>query len=211
MAKKILVLFAHPAIHRSIVNRRLKSIYFEFDNIKFRDLYDIYPEFMIDVDLEQQLLIEHDLIIFHHPMYWYSAPPILKQWQDLVLKNGFAFGPGGSALKGKQLLSVVSTGQDELEYCIEGVHNFTIREILRPFEQTAIFCGMHYLPPFVAFGPMRKINRQRISDNLKNLRKVLIALSNDEFDTHTLSQLEYINADMKIFNAMDQGKVDAFG
>ena len=209
MAKKILVLFAHPAIHRSIVNRRLKRVYFEFDNIKFRDLYDIYPEFMIDVELEQQLLIEHDLIVFHHPIYWYSAPPILKQWQDLVLKNGFAFGPGGDALKGKQLLSVISTGQDEPEYTEDGTHNFTIGQIMRPFEQTALFCGMHYLPPFVAFGPMRKVNRQRISENVKNLRKVLIALSNSEFDTKAISHLKYINTDMQIFNTLDQDITNA--
>ena len=25
-----------------------------------------------------------------------------------------------------------------------------MRELLRPFEQTALLCGMHYLPPFVA-------------------------------------------------------------
>ena len=99
MANRILVLFAHPAIHRSIVNRRLKRVYIEFDNIKLRDLYDIYPEFMIDVDSEQQLLTDHDLIIFHHPIYWYSAPPILKQWQDLVLRNGFAFGPVAMRLR----------------------------------------------------------------------------------------------------------------
>lgn len=209
MANKILVLFAHPAIHRSIVNRRLRRVYIEFDNIKFRDLYDIYPEFMIDAEIEQQLLIEHDLIIFHHPVYWYSAPPILKQWQDLVLRNGFAFGPGGNALKGKRLLSVVSTGQDESEYSDAGQHSFTIRQMLRPFEQTAVFCGMHYLPPFVAFGPMRKLNRQRISGNVKNLRKVLIALSKSDFDVHALDHLQHINEDMQIFNTLEQESLNA--
>ena len=206
-----MVLFAHPAIHRSIVNRRLKRVYLEFDNIKFRDLYDIYPEFMIDVELEQQLLVEHDLIIFHHPIYWYSAPPILKQWQDLVLKNGFAFGPQGHALKDKRLLSVISTGQDETEYSEDGIHHFTIRQILRPFEQTAVFCGMHYLPPFVAFGPMRKVNRQLISENVNNLRKVLIALSNVKFDGNTINQLEFINSDMQVFNTQDQDLSNAHG
>ena len=82
---------------------------------------------------------------------------------------------------------------------------------MRPFEQTAVFCGMQYLPPFVAFGPMRKINRQRISENVKNLRKVLIALSNNEFDTAILDHLEYINSDMQIFNRLDQEVTNAFG
>ena len=211
MANRILVLFAHPAIHRSIVNRRLKRVYIEFDNTTFRDLYDTYPEFMIDVEVEQQLLVEHDVIIFHHPIYWYSAPPILKQWQDLVLRKGFAFGPEGSALKGKRLLSVISTGQDQAEYSQAGVHHFTVRQMMGPFEHMADFCGMHYLPPFVAFGPMRKINRHRINDYVKNLRKVLIALSNEEFDTAALGQLEYINSDMTLFSTPDREATNAFG
>lgn len=211
MPNKILVLFAHPAIHRSIVNRSLKRVYAEFDNITFRDLYDIYPEFMIDAEIEQQLLIEHDLLIFHHPIYWYSAPPILKQWQDLVLRKDFAFGPHGSAVEGKRLLSVISTGQDEVEYSRDGVHHFTIRQMMRPFEHMANFCGMHYLPPFVAFGPMRRVNRHRIGENVNNLRKVLMALSSENFDSDALGQLEYINSDMAHFDTLEQEVTDAFG
>jgi hypothetical protein len=66
--------------------------------VDISDLYEEYPDFYINVKREQQLLIEHDIIVFQHPFYWYSSPAILKQWEDLVLEFGFAYGPGGTKL-----------------------------------------------------------------------------------------------------------------
>ena len=192
-SNQILVLFAHPAIHRSIVNRRFIKIYDEFENITFRDLYDIYPEFMIDIEQEQALLRQHEVIIFHHPMHWYSAPPILKQWQDLVLRNGFAYGEGGDALKGKKMLCVISTGQSKCGFSASGIHQFEMRQFLIPFEQTANFCGMEFLPPFVAHGPLRHVNRQNIFKYAHSLRETLIMISDCTFDFKTIMDQEYIN------------------
>ena len=196
---KILALFAHPAIHKSIVNRRLIRIYSEFKNVTFRDLYDTYPEFMIDVDKEQELLLEHDIIIFQHPIYWYSCPPILKQWMDLVLRNGFAYGDG-KALVGKRLLSTVSTGKDNDDYSVNGAHSHRLRHFLLPFEQTAIFCGMSYLPPFVAFSSGNRYDQIRLGEHLHQYRVILTALSDSQFDWSSISSLDYINSDMQLFN-----------
>ncbi len=196
---KILALFAHPAIHKSMVNRRLIRIYREFKNVTFRDLYDIYPEFMIDVDKEQELLLEHDIVIFQHPIYWYSCPPILKQWMDLVLKNGFAYGDG-NALVGKRLLSTVSTGKDNDDYSIDGVHNHRLRNFLLPFQQTATFCGMNYLPPFVAFSSGNRYDQIRLGEHLQQYRVILTALSDRQFDWSSIASLDYINSDMQLFN-----------
>lgn len=200
MSNKILVLFAHPAIHKSIVNRRIARIYREFKNVTFRDLYDIYPEFMIDVEREQELLLENDIIIFHHPIYWYSCPPILKQWIDLVLKNGFAYGDGGDALNGKRLLSTVSTGKDLEDYDTSGTHNHRLRHFLLPFEQTAIFCGMNYLPPFVAYSSGNRFDQIRVGEHLHQYRVILTALSDSQFDLSSIESLDYINSDMQLFN-----------
>ncbi len=201
---KILVLFAHPAIHKSIVNRRLIRIYREFKNIVFRDLYDIYPDFMIDVDAEQALLLEHDIIIFQHPIYWYSCPPILKQWMDLVLKSGFAYGDSGEALAGKRLLSTISTGKDDTDYATDGVHNHRLRHFLLPFQQTAVFCGMSYLPPFVAFSSGSRFDQIRLGEHLHQYRIILTALSDRQFDWASISSLDYMNSDMQLFNFYQQ-------
>ncbi|MCU7375699.1 NAD(P)H-dependent oxidoreductase [Paucibacter sp. O1-1] len=69
------------------------------------DLYANYPDFLIDVAREQQLCESHDVIIFQHPFYWYSTPAIVKEWLDLVLEHGWAYGKTGTALKDKMVLS----------------------------------------------------------------------------------------------------------
>ena len=95
---KVLILFAHPALEKSRVNKRLIRDVNSINNITFNDLYEEYYDFNIDVEREKKLLVEHDIIIFHHPFFWYSTPAILKQWQDLVLEHGWAYGSKGTAL-----------------------------------------------------------------------------------------------------------------
>ncbi|PZV83050.1 flavodoxin-like protein [Algoriphagus aquaeductus] len=99
--RKILVLFAHPKYEQSDVNHALLEPISHLENIEIRDLYELYPDFNIDIQKEQELLFQHEIIIWHHPIYWYSCPPLLKQWIDLVLEYGWAYGPGGVFLKNK--------------------------------------------------------------------------------------------------------------
>ncbi len=149
---RILVLFAHPAFHKSRVQRALAEAARRVEGVTFHDLYERYPDFLLDVEREQELLRQHDVIVFQHPFYWYSSPAILKEWQDLVLEYGFAFGEAGTALRGKRLLSAVSAGGPQNSYGSESHSLFTMAQLLAPFEQTARFCGMEYLPPFVVHG-----------------------------------------------------------
>ncbi|WP_211903832.1 NAD(P)H-dependent oxidoreductase [Ralstonia syzygii] len=79
-----------------------------------------YPRYDIDVDDEQQRLAEHDAIVFQFPLYWYSTPPILKEWQDLVLEHGFAYGETGAALKGKPWLCAATAGASHGAYAFDG-------------------------------------------------------------------------------------------
>lgn len=150
--KKILVLFAHPKFERSKVNRALVEKIRKREGVTFHDLYERYPDFNIDVFIEKKLLSEHDVIIWHHPLYWYSCPPLLKHWIDLVLEFNWAYGPSGDALKGKQALNVITAGGTRAVYCSEGNNNYSINEFLRPFEQTARLCKMDYFPPFGVMG-----------------------------------------------------------
>jgi len=143
--RKILVLFAHPSLDRSEVNVELLRASRAVDGISIVDLYGEYPTYQIDIDREQQRLLEHDVVIFMFPLHWYSTPAILKEWQDLVLEYGFAYGADGTALKGKTLLCAITAGGPEQAYRAEGFNHFTLRELLRPIEQTAILCGMRFL------------------------------------------------------------------
>jgi len=149
---RVLILFAHPALHTSRINRAMVDALSGLDGVTLHDLYERYPDLHIAVETEQRLLAEHDVIVFQHPVFWYSSPAILKEWQDQVLAWGFAFGDKGTALRGKRMVSAISAGGGVETYQRGGLNHFTIAELLAPFEQTARFCGMNYLSPFIVYG-----------------------------------------------------------
>ena len=149
---KIVVYFAHLAIEQSVINRALCDAVRDLPHVNFRDLHELYPDFFIDVATEQAVLRDTDLIVFQHPIYWYAAPAIFKHFQDNVLLHGFAYGPGGTALQGKDFLLAVSTGAPAEEYGPGGIHHYAFKDLIRPIEQTARFCGMRFLPPLVLHG-----------------------------------------------------------
>jgi glutathione-regulated potassium-efflux system ancillary protein KefG len=144
-----LVILAHPKLEQSRVNQRMYQELKALDNVVVHDLYEMYPEFFIDVKYEQAAMKKASLIVFQHPFYWYSTPALLKEWLDQVLERGWAYGETGTALKGKTLLTATSTGSTDQAYTHGGYNNFTMKEFLRPFEQTANLCGMKYLEPFI--------------------------------------------------------------
>ncbi|RYY89260.1 MAG: NAD(P)H oxidoreductase, partial [Chitinophagaceae bacterium] len=76
----ILLLLAHPLLERSRVHCRLLDAARRVPGVHVQDLYERYPDFDVDVKAEQKLLLRHDIIIWQFPMYWYSIPPLLKQW-----------------------------------------------------------------------------------------------------------------------------------
>jgi glutathione-regulated potassium-efflux system ancillary protein KefG len=149
---RILVLFAHLDAPRSRINRAMLEAIGDLDHVKVHDLLELYPDCYIDVAAERRALVAADLLVLQHPLYWYSAPAIIKHWQDMVLERGFAYGPGGTALHGKSMLQAVSTGGPAGSYRVGGGHGAPLADYLRPFEQMARFTGMHPLPPLVLQG-----------------------------------------------------------
>jgi glutathione-regulated potassium-efflux system ancillary protein KefG len=194
-ARRVLILFAHPALQKSRVNRILIEGVRELDGVTVHDLYEAYPDFDIDVAREQRLLSTHDLIVFHHPFFWYSTPAILKEWQDLVLEHGWAYGSQGNALRGKSMLSVLTTGGREVAYQPDGYNRFTIRELLRPIEQTAYLCGMDYLPPFVVHGTHRMTGPE-MRDHARDYRKTIVALRDGDLDLEGARVHSRLNEDL---------------
>jgi glutathione-regulated potassium-efflux system ancillary protein KefG len=147
---RILINLFHPSVEGSRGNKIMAERVRDLKNVTFRDLYKECPAFQIDVKREQRLLLDHDLIVFQHPFYWYSCPALLKEWEDRVLEQGFAYPPGvGDRLNGKHWLTVLTTGGSVDAYRSGGYNNFTISELLRPFQQTANLCGMKWLSPIV--------------------------------------------------------------
>lgn len=190
---KVLVLYAHPSQHRSEVNQPLFNAAKNIEGVTTVDLYYEYPSYNINIDREQQRLVEHDVIIFQFPLYWYSTPAMLKEWQDLVLEYGFAYGSQGTALKGKRFLCALSAGGKADAYQLEGYNHFTIREILYPIEQMVALTGMKYMAPLALFGARTAKEEGRIEQHVKRWEKLLTALVNDKVDYKLAYEVEKLN------------------
>jgi glutathione-regulated potassium-efflux system ancillary protein KefG len=193
MPSSILILFAHPALEKSRVNRVLIEAVRGLEGVTFHDLYEAYPDLDIEVGHEQDLLVNHDVIVLHHPFFWYSTPAILKEWQDLVLEHGWAYGTGGVALEGKRMLSAVTTGGSEAAYCTGGHNRFTVRQLLAPIEQTARLCRMEYLAPFVVHGSLG-MTPEQAREHAGDYRRLVEALRDGRLDTAAARDLVRINA-----------------
>jgi len=153
--ERIAVLAAHPNWRESRVNLRLRAVAQEVAGVKVNDLYALYPDYDIDVPREQAGAQSAQLIVLLHPIQWYSMPALLKLWLDEVLTYGWAYGPGGTALQGKDLWLVATTGGPESSYHPQSYNRYFFDAFLPPYEQTAALCGMRFLPPLLLHGAHR--------------------------------------------------------
>ena len=181
---KLLILHAHPRISGSVVLRAMLRAVSGLDGVTIVDLYAEYPDLAIDVAREQQRLLAHDVVVLQHPFYWYSSPAIIKEWQDLVLENGWAYGPGGTRLAGRYLMSAISTGGSEAAYHREGRNRFEIEDLLSPFNQTAYLCSMAYLAPFVIHSG-RRLPAPELSAAAEAYRDLIVGLRDGRIDPLT--------------------------
>ena len=152
---KTLVLVFHPDMSSSRVNRFLAARAETLgDDVTVRSMYDLYPDQKVDVAAEQAALEAADRVVLQFPLYWYSTPALLKQWEDDVLLYGWAYGSTGKALVGKELLVAVSTGGPGDAYSHEASYGYTLTELLRPLQATANMVQMTYLEPFTTTGTL---------------------------------------------------------
>jgi glutathione-regulated potassium-efflux system ancillary protein KefG len=189
---KIAILVFHPVLYKSRINRTLLESVEGISGVSCRYMYDLYPDFQIDIKAEQEILLKNDIIVWHHPLYWYSSPSLLKEWLDLVLEHGFAYGKDGRALVGKKVMSAISSGGRRNTYGSEEGIKFSIRQFLAPFEQTVNLCRMQYLPPFVTHGT-HLLTGEHIEKAAKDYARVIEQLRNGDLPEDDLKQKEYIN------------------
>lgn len=151
----IVVIAAHPHLQHSHVTRAMVDAAARAARAEVRDLYARYPDYLIDVEAEQAALAAAKLVVWLHPIHWYSMPPLAKLWLDEVFAFGWAYGPGGTALRGKDLWLVTSTGGTEAAYHPAGHNRYFFDDFLHPYEQSAALTGMRWLPPMVLHGAHR--------------------------------------------------------
>jgi glutathione-regulated potassium-efflux system ancillary protein KefF len=172
----ILVIYAHPYPSYSRAGRALVDAISSMPDLEIRSLYDLYPDFDIDVAAEQRALTAAQLIVWLHPLYWYSTPGLLKHWFDKVLEHGWAYGTDGTALRGKHCLWVPTAGGEEANYAEGQIHQRPFERYIEPIERTARFCGIHWEPPLIVFGS-QSIPDETLSRHAADLRGRLEAFA----------------------------------
>ena len=182
----ICVIHAHPYPGHSRANRALHDALRGLPGLDLRPLYELYPDFDIDVAEEQRALQQAGLVVWMHPVYWYSVPALLKHWFDKVLAYGWAYGKGGTALHGKHCLWVPSTGGDEHAYTPAGIHAHPFTSFTPAIEQIAHFCGMRWEPPHVLHGA-DAIDEARLSAHAAALQVRLLAWRTAEADADAVT------------------------
>ncbi|UDQ98702.1 NAD(P)H-dependent oxidoreductase [Lentisphaerota bacterium WC36G] len=151
--KKVLIISGHPKLKESNANRIILEEIVNVDsNIEIRKLDELYSnDYIINIDEEQAALLAADIIVFQFPFYWYSVPAILKKYIDDVLCYGFAYGPEGDKLNGKEFLLSFTIGGPKDAYNPRGYNHFSIGKLLYPLEQASNLCGMSYNEPLFSY------------------------------------------------------------
>jgi putative NADPH-quinone reductase len=164
---KTIVNLFHPDYQDSRVNRALVNAV--SDEFEVRNIYELYPDFKIDVEKEKQAMLAADRIVIEFPMHWYSAPALLQQWEDVMITPDWAFGPEGQ-LQGKDLLLAVTLGANN--YGRDQFVKYTPNELLRPFQAVSRVMGTNYLKPFEIVGA-RTISDEDLAKAAKDYRAYL--------------------------------------
>ena len=170
----IVVILAHPYPMRSRACAALVAAIRDMPALEVRSLYDLYPDFDVDRAAEQAALERARLVVWLHPTFWYTAPALLKLWFEDVLVRGFAYGPDGSKLAGKDLLWATTTGGDDAAYSAHGRHRRPFEDFAPVVEQTARYCGLNWLPPFVVHGA-HEVDAEALAASGRELRARLEA------------------------------------
>lgn len=171
----ITLVYAHPYPRRSRANRTLLEAIVDLPGLELRSLYELYPDFAIDIEAEQAALLRARIVVWMGPLYWYSPPALLKLWFEKVLAYGWAYGEGAHALAGKQCRWIVTTGGDDSAFSAAGSHGRAFEQFVPPMEQTARFCRMHWQEPFVVHGS-RRLSLPALQEQARSLRLQLLDL-----------------------------------
>jgi putative NADPH-quinone reductase len=182
--RKTLVVLSHPDFEHSIANKTIvehikKAL--PDPQVEVRHLESLYPDFKINVEEEQAALLNADLLIFQHPLYWYSTPAILKKYLDDVMTWGFAYGTAGDKLKGKHFLQSITLGGSKESFTPLGYNRFSIEDILKPIQQSVYHIQMVYDPPLYSFrnayvpetfNPMSEVKENAIDHAKRLIEKI---------------------------------------
>ena len=153
---KTLVVVSHPYPEQSHAVSALQQTAEATPDVTVRNLESLYGNDLdaLDVAAEQQAHEAAERIVYLFPIHWFNLTPMLKAYLNTVWTYGWAFGPGGTALSGKQMQVVVTAGASRHTYSAEGLIRSSMDEVLTPMKACAYYVGMEYAPPLAFYEAM---------------------------------------------------------
>ena len=170
------LLLAHPDFGASRANRALLDGLAGLPDLAAAELYALYPDGRIDFAVERERLLRADRLVLQFPLYWYSTPSLLKQWEDTVLTPIFYTEPDVAALTaGLPVFAATTTGGPPASYEPPGPAMMTIDELFAPLRATARKCGWLWQKPF-AVHDVRNLDDAALAQAGERYRSLLLAL-----------------------------------
>jgi glutathione-regulated potassium-efflux system ancillary protein KefG len=185
---KTLILFAHPRLEKSRTNRALLE---RIPNHPDLFLMTFTKHILISMlMLKRKRFVDQNTMLSsgQHPFFWYSCPPLLKQWIDWFWNLVGLTDRNGNALKGKIIFNAITTGGSTEAYSHKGHNRFTIKDISTLLIRTASLCNMNYLPPFAVQGTHR-LTSDQITMHADQYEKLLQMILHDEFDADAAKKI----------------------
>ncbi|TLD82710.1 flavodoxin family protein [Helicobacter sp. MIT 11-5569] len=143
-----LLIFAHTFWEDSKVNKALLESAKSLNNLTIHNLSTTYKDYKIDVESEIALLQKADRIIFQFPLFWFSTPSLLKEWEDRVLSAIF-HSDNPKLLEGKTF-SIITTALGE-ESSYDGSDGYGINALLSPINNAFFYLGAKVEEAFCIF------------------------------------------------------------
>lgn len=160
--KNILIVSGHTDLNNSVANKNiLNRLKEKLPNAEFDLLSELYPNYRIDIEKEQNKLLKADIIVLQYPVFWYSMPSLLERWMEEVFKHGFSHGSTGDKLKGKKIIVSLTTGAPEEAYSKEGRMGHEIEDFLNPIKVTCKECQMELLGVIKTYGVSYQIRNEK--------------------------------------------------
>lgn len=171
-SKQVVVLLTHPNIKESRANKALMDAISDMGEVAIYNLYEMRMEDAFNAEIWSTIISHASALVFQFPFYWMSAPSLLKRWLDEV----FTYLAKTPAVAGKTLMVVTTAGSEHDAYRSGGRNRFTVDELLRPYQASAVHAGMIWQTPLVVYGMGTSEASKNIAEGINCYKQRIEAL-----------------------------------
>ena len=171
-SKQVVVLLTHPNIKESRANKALMDAISDMGEVAIYNLYEMRVEDAFNAEIWSTIISHASALVFQFPFYWMSAPSLLKRWLDEV----FTYLAKTPAVAGKTLMVVTTVGSEHDAYRSGGRNRFTVDELLRPYQASAVHAGMIWQTPLVVYGMGTSEASKNIAEGINCYKQRIEAL-----------------------------------